>query len=117
MMHKVGFIGAHRRLIIVVMFYPNLLFDCNASTASTSSSSWTSNTRARLSRNELTATRSIRLVVAWYSMRRTVGPPESLASAVFRSRFTKEESSLSTRSAWRATEASRASGKGTSRAL
>jgi hypothetical protein len=65
----------------------------------------------------LTATRSMRFVTAWYSTRRTVRSDDPSAATVERSRFTSDESSLSTRSARRATSARRASGKGTSRVL
>lgn len=74
-------------------------------------------TRATLSRKELTATRSIRLVAALYSTRTTESCSEPGPDTVAKCRVTKEDSSLSTWRARKATDARRASGKGMSRVL
>jgi hypothetical protein len=91
--------------------------------ASTSSSrfSITSMSRFRLSMNEFTATRSILLVVARYSVRNTlpsVAPSSSPFGPVTENvRFTRGDNSLSTCRARSATEASLGVGKGTSTVL
>jgi hypothetical protein len=56
-------------------------------------------------------------VAALYSTRRTLWSEDPSAGMTERSRFTNNESSLSTRMALRATEARRASGKGMSSVL
>jgi hypothetical protein len=91
---------------------------------STSSSSMTPKTVLRLSMNPLTATRSMRFVVALYSVRRTVfsadddDDDEAVGELgdgiVEKERRTRGESSWSTRRDWRAAEARRAVGRGTS---
>ena len=86
------------------------------SITSTSSSSITSMTSARLSKKEFTATRSMRFVAALYSTRKIDSKFGELANTE-KSRCTRGDSSLSTRSERRATEASRASGKGISSVL
>lgn len=75
-------------------------------------------TRLKLSIKELTATRSMRFVVALYSVRRIVSSvaPEE-AETVENSRCTDGESSLSTLSEPSATLASLAVGNGTSMVL
>jgi hypothetical protein len=81
---------------------------------STSSSSITPSTTPRLSMNPFTATRSMRFVVALYSVRRTVSPgvpdPEE---TVEKERRTRGDSSSSTRRDFRAADARRAVGRGT----
>lgn len=94
---------------------------------STSNSSMTPNTTPRLSINPLTATLSMRLVVALYSVLSTVSLLSALASlsstvplteppcgALVKDsvRCTRGESSASTSIAWRADEASRWDGNG-----
>lgn len=70
---------------------------------------------ARLSMNELTATRSIRFVVALYwTLRTHLSPAPSTAAMVEKARRTRGDSSLSTVMASTAMEDSRAVGKGTS---
>jgi hypothetical protein len=102
---------------LIHALHPLPAFPCCACNTSTSSCSWTSSTSATLSRNELTATRSMRFVAAWYSTRRTVGSTDPSGVVTERSRLTKGESSLSTLNACSATDARRASGKGMSRVL
>jgi len=80
---------------------------------STSNSSMTSKASFKLSINPLTATLSIRFVVALYSVLRTVSSVdfELDAGIVENVRDTRGESSLSTRRAWRAADARRAVGR------
>lgn len=79
----------------------------------------TSRTSFRLSMNELTATRSMRFVVAWYSTFNTLASsePVSAAGTTESCLRTRGDSSGSTPSASRAVEASRGVGSGTLRAL
>lgn len=99
--------------------YTAVLFVANTSV---SSSCMTSRTSCRLSMNELTATRSILLVVALYSVRRMFPPTSPLVALLViglmeKVRFTNGDNSLSTCNALRATEASLGVGNGTSRVL
>lgn len=87
---------------------------------SVSSSSMTSMTKFKLSMKELTATRSMRFVVALYSTCRVWSKsPEasSLVAAIEKVLRTRGDNSLSTCSDLRATDARRAVGKGTSSVL
>lgn len=81
----------------------------------------TSMMRLMLSINELTATRNILLVVALYSVRRTLVSGLSSAASCERAREkvrdTRGDSSLSTWRACRAVEAKREVGNGTSMVL
>jgi hypothetical protein len=79
----------------------------------------TSSTRLRLSMNPLTATLSMRFVVATYFALRTFSwlSAASPDVAVDKVRRTRGDSSLSTPRAWSAMDASLAVGKGTSTVL
>jgi hypothetical protein len=101
---------------------------CSTPKTSTSSSSMTPKTTLKLSINPLTATLSIRFVVALYSVLRIVSseeltrlePAESWEDAVEmveNDLRTRGDSSLSTRNACRAAEARRAVGRGRSMVL
>jgi hypothetical protein len=92
----------------------------SAAKTSTSNCSMTSKTSLRPSMNELTATRSMRFVVAWYSTRSTCALSSGSvdeAETMEKCLWTRGDSSGSTWRALRAVEASRGVGKGICRCL
>lgn len=104
-----------------IYFYADLIAVLlSAAKTSTSNCSMTSKTSLRPSMNELTATRSMRFVVAWYSTCSTCAVCSGSVDeveAMEKCLWTRGDSSGSTWRALRAVEASRGVGKGNCRCL